>query len=1321
MENVLQSCSHWAEAALPVLLDAAIKGVLLLMLALGAVGLLRKASAATRQMVWLLALLALPLLPVLSMALPQWQVLPDWARWDVAAKVSEADGADAADRGAGSDPEAVPSGVQSAAGSPTGSAPPVPVEPSAQTEVPFAPAVANVGADGESPARPSADDEDVAAPVSPTAVGDMVPAVPAAPPPPADPANADPAPTVALWILTAWMIGLVLALVPLLVARVCLWRMARAARPLDDAAWSALARRAAELLRLRRPPLLLQSTRQPMPMVWGTLRPRLLLPSAADLWRTERRWVVLLHELAHARRRDCLTKFLAHLACAIHWFNPLAWWAFKRMQSEAETACDDLVLSGMGIPPVRHTETPDALCDPPLGLQASDYAQHLLEIASGLQSSALAAYSSIAMARPSRLEHRLLAILDPHRNRRALTRLGLLLAVLLLTVVVVPLSVLRSAEEVAVDDLAAAPQEVEQAQKSGQATGDTRTVSPLDPRAEAALLREFTTFAPLGGPEDPGKDLFWKGQFDEVAQWYDGRGDPVSDYWAGQGYQLAGRWKDAAASFHRTLEGLGQYIDARVAAGGTFDRRGVLHVLRKRHAQLATVIGLIELHELDDARAAVVTLQQALRFWPEVDRPVAELAKETGEVLAGTESPYGKRPNDELRTELLAPLAGHRELARAYEALGEWDKALDCWVRIRLSSRLYCVATSHLAVDPVHVADLWRRLPADARFDLPILCALSGDDAERVIDPVTPAMRLSAWWDNSWNQYAFVAPRGMAFDTVEFRCELTEPVQQAAKRLAADLACWGGAEARGALQTVRLLNTPSNPKVAEGQKEITFRGHAPHDVGVAFVWLPKGAKPRLKATFRPWNPQRVKPPQTMIGFSRLPPGMEVRLDDKPISSDFHTVPAGPRTVSVRDRSSGASYDVRIPGKENGQYLISHSPAVPLRPICPGLPALKTIGPAGGSVVRLADGRYLLACTTGHVTPTIRFIESEDGNRWSEPRAYQHNSIFSTTRPKLIVDDDGTIWMAYFSKRLVCNFSSAEYLLWITHSRDGRQWAQPRPIRLPELGAVQGQYHTLGQLTRAPDGKYWIFHQRWAGSGDSPDDIRELFPLPLALKESSAAANAHAAFDANGTCHLVYQDWNKGSLCYTRSSDMHQWTDPVTIADAPSGRRSERPQVLVEDDRIAILYEQTGPTFVRSGRLTPEGLELGAPVQLTCGLTGINGGQLQRIGEEAFLFAGGRDYAPWLLRGPWRTLLHASGPAAEQRAPTTAPTPAPTTQPTTHPTTQPAREEAPAAVTFPDGVRVELVAVANKDARALRIKAPLDLKQANPEGRFPVFG
>ena len=62
-----------------LLVDSAVKGSVLLMLAAVAALILRRDSAATRHLVWLLAIVAMLVVPMLSALLPQWRVLPKWA------------------------------------------------------------------------------------------------------------------------------------------------------------------------------------------------------------------------------------------------------------------------------------------------------------------------------------------------------------------------------------------------------------------------------------------------------------------------------------------------------------------------------------------------------------------------------------------------------------------------------------------------------------------------------------------------------------------------------------------------------------------------------------------------------------------------------------------------------------------------------------------------------------------------------------------------------------------------------------------------------------------------------------------------------------------------------------------------------------------------------------------------------------------------------------------------------------------------------------------------------------------------------------------
>jgi beta-lactamase regulating signal transducer with metallopeptidase domain len=100
------------------------------------------------------------------------------------------------------------------------------------------------------------------------------------------------------------------------------------------------------------------------PAVAGVLAPVILVPQASASWSDDRRYAVLLHELAHVRQKDCLAQVVAQLACAVHWFNPLLWLATRRLSLERELAADDAVVAA--------------------GARASSYAEDLLAIASAV-------------------------------------------------------------------------------------------------------------------------------------------------------------------------------------------------------------------------------------------------------------------------------------------------------------------------------------------------------------------------------------------------------------------------------------------------------------------------------------------------------------------------------------------------------------------------------------------------------------------------------------------------------------------------------------------------------------------------------------------------------------------------------------------------------------------------------------------------------------------------------------------------------------------------------------------------------------------------
>jgi carboxyl-terminal processing protease len=357
-------------AALPFLLDAAVKGTILLALAFLAYLLVlrpRRASAAVRHLLWTSTLVVLLAAPILTCFLTAWRMPLDLP-------------------GLGSTPLAGQANVERENGlwvveEPAKSAP--------------APAAAGPGQANPGPAL----------------VASRIPSPPNTVPPDEPPAKVPPAPAAApagAWIVSAWLIGALLSVVWLLGGWLSLVRLGRCCEQVRDGTLHQALSDAARKLGIRRPIRLLLSSHRAIPMTWGLFRPVVLLPQEGQTWSAQRLDMVLVHELGHVQRWDCLVQLLGHVVRGLYWFHPLAWLAVRQLRIEQEHACDDLVLEG--------------------GAPATDYAEHLLAVTTGMRADFWTAPVALGMGRSYKLRRRLVRLLDAGCNHRPARRRAALLA-----------------------------------------------------------------------------------------------------------------------------------------------------------------------------------------------------------------------------------------------------------------------------------------------------------------------------------------------------------------------------------------------------------------------------------------------------------------------------------------------------------------------------------------------------------------------------------------------------------------------------------------------------------------------------------------------------------------------------------------------------------------------------------------------------------------------------------------------------------------------------------------------------------------------------
>jgi uncharacterized protein (TIGR03435 family) len=189
-------------------------------------------------------------------------------------------------------------------------------------------------------------------------------------------------------LVAVWLGGLMVVLARWALA----WRRAagaaRDAVPTFEGREVEALRRTERIAGIRRPVLLLVSSRAVEPGIFGIMRPVLLWPAGISEQLTDAQIeAVAAHEVEHVRRRDNLTSAVHMMVEALFWFHPAVRWMGARLVEERERACDEKVVE-QSARPEAYAESILKVCafclEPPAacvsGVSGSDLKERVLRI-----------------------------------------------------------------------------------------------------------------------------------------------------------------------------------------------------------------------------------------------------------------------------------------------------------------------------------------------------------------------------------------------------------------------------------------------------------------------------------------------------------------------------------------------------------------------------------------------------------------------------------------------------------------------------------------------------------------------------------------------------------------------------------------------------------------------------------------------------------------------------------------------------------------------------------------------------------------------------
>ena len=150
-------------------------------------------------------------------------------------------------------------------------------------------------------------------------------------------------------ILSVWGVGVLVMLIRLLGGWYLLTRIKKNAIECSNELWVNKLELLKSRLKITANVILKLSNAVDVPMVFGTIKPIIILPTTLLTGLSDDQLeIILAHELAHVKRYDFIVNILQHMVEVVFFFNPFVWLISNLIRSERENACDDLALSVSG-------------------------------------------------------------------------------------------------------------------------------------------------------------------------------------------------------------------------------------------------------------------------------------------------------------------------------------------------------------------------------------------------------------------------------------------------------------------------------------------------------------------------------------------------------------------------------------------------------------------------------------------------------------------------------------------------------------------------------------------------------------------------------------------------------------------------------------------------------------------------------------------------------------------------------------------------------------------------------------------------------------